>query len=94
MQRVETSIRITTLDKRHWTGNEETATGRYGPMGRAIGLAAICLGKRASALPHWTRAVADIPRRARSDGTGRRSAPRHAGARRGARRPLNPSVVS
>jgi hypothetical protein len=61
MQRVETSIRITTLDKRHWAENEETATGRHGPTGRVIGLAAICLGKRASALPHWTRAGADMP---------------------------------
>jgi hypothetical protein len=68
MQRVETSIRITRLDKRHWTENEEIATGRHGPTGRAIGLAAICLGKRASALPHWTRAGADTcPRRARSE---------------------------
>jgi hypothetical protein len=49
MQTVETSIRITTLDKRQGE-NEETATAHHGPTGRAVGLVAICRGKRDSAL--------------------------------------------
>jgi hypothetical protein len=59
MQRVETSIRMMTLDKRHGTQSEETATGHHGPTARAIGLAAICLGKRANGPQQWTRAGAD-----------------------------------
>jgi hypothetical protein len=52
MQTVETSIRITTLDNRQGE-NEETATAHHGPTGRAVGLVAICRGKRDSALQHW-----------------------------------------
>lgn len=58
MPRVETSIRITTLDKRQGTQDEATATAHHGPTGRPIGLAATCLGRRDRALQHRARAGA------------------------------------
>jgi hypothetical protein len=60
MQAVETSIRITRLDKRHGTENEETTTAHRGPSRRAIRLVVICRGKLDSVLDHWVGAGACV----------------------------------
>jgi hypothetical protein len=60
MQAVETSIRITRLDKRHGTENEETTTAHRGQSRRAIRLVVICRGKLDSVLDHWVGAGACV----------------------------------